>query len=116
MNVLVADDHPLVRDALCRTVQRAEAQACVHEAADFAGVQAQCAAFTPELASGAPLARAVCGFIAAFWGARLAVQFFLFDARPYLRAPILAVGYYGLTVVITYFAVVYSLAAALPRA
>ena len=48
MNVLVADDHPLVRDALCRTVQRAEAQACVHEAADFAGVQAQCAAVAPE--------------------------------------------------------------------
>jgi DNA-binding NarL/FixJ family response regulator len=50
MNVLVADDHPLVRDALCRTVQRAEAQACVHEAADFAGIQAQCAAVAPALA------------------------------------------------------------------
>ena len=50
MNVLVADDHPLVRDALCRTVQRAEALASVHEAEDFAGVQAQCAAVSPTLA------------------------------------------------------------------
>lgn len=50
MNVLVADDHPLVRDALCRTVLRAEAQAHVVEAADFAGVQAQCLAAMPTLA------------------------------------------------------------------
>lgn len=50
MNVLVADDHPLVRDALCRTVQRALVQTTLHEAADFEGVQAQCAAFAPVLA------------------------------------------------------------------
>lgn len=50
MNVLVADDHPLVRDALCRTVQRALGQVTVHEAADFAGVQAQCTASAPALA------------------------------------------------------------------
>ncbi|MBT9490938.1 MAG: response regulator transcription factor [Paucibacter sp.] len=50
MNVLVADDHPLVRDALCRTMLRAEALAIVHEAQDFAGVQAQCAAISPVLA------------------------------------------------------------------
>jgi len=50
MNVLVADDHPLVRDALCRTVQRALGPASLHEAADFAGVQAQCTAFAPSLA------------------------------------------------------------------
>jgi len=44
MNVLVADDHPLVRDALCRTVERALPQTTVYEAADFAGVQAHCKA------------------------------------------------------------------------
>lgn len=50
MNVLVADDHPLVRDALCRTMLRADPQAIVHEAEDFASVQAQCAACAPALA------------------------------------------------------------------
>ena len=32
-----------------------------------------------ELASGTPLARGICLFIAIFWGARLVVQFFVFD-------------------------------------
>src|SRR6476620_8793477 len=36
--------------------------------------------FAHELASGTPLARGVCCFIALFWIARLAVQFFVFDA------------------------------------
>ena len=31
------------------------------------------------LTDGSPLARLVCGFIAAWWGARLAIQFFWFD-------------------------------------
>jgi alginate O-acetyltransferase complex protein AlgI len=65
----------------------------------------------PSLASGAPLARAVCGFIALFWGIRLLIQFFLFDARPYLTSRWLAAGYHGLTVVFGYFALVYGVAA-----
>ena len=64
-----------------------------------------------ELASGTHLARACCGFIALFWAARLAIQFLLFDARPYLKTPLLRLGYHGLTAVFTYFAVVYTLAA-----
>jgi hypothetical protein len=66
------------------------------------------------LASGTPLARAICGFIAMFWGIRLLIQFTLFDARPFLASRLLALGYHGLTIVFVYFTVVYTLAAALP--
>jgi len=64
------------------------------------------------LTQGTPLARIVCGFVAVFWGMRLAVQLFVFDARPYLKHWTLALGYHGLTVVFAYHVVVYSLAAA----
>jgi DNA-binding NarL/FixJ family response regulator len=50
VKILVADDHPLVRDALCRTVLRADPQSIVCEAADFAGLQVQCRAVAPSLA------------------------------------------------------------------
>lgn len=48
--VLVADDHPMVRDALALTVRRADAHAEVHEAHDFATAHALCEALSPELA------------------------------------------------------------------
>lgn len=67
--------------------------------------------FAGELSAGSPLARAVCGFIALFWAARLAVQFFVFDARPYLGNGLLRAGYHGLTAIFLYHALVYSLAA-----
>src|SRR5687768_15258972 len=38
-----------------------------------------------DLAHGPRLARSVCAFIALFWAARLGVQFFVFDASPYLN-------------------------------
>jgi hypothetical protein len=72
--------------------------------------------FADELAGGTPLARGVCLFIALFWAARLVVQFFVFDAKPYLTTPLLHVGYHGLTVVFIYHAVVYSSAALLSSA
>ena len=50
-----------------------------------------------ELASATPLARSVCAMIALFWLARLAVQFFVFDARPFLTTAFRRVGYHGLT-------------------
>jgi hypothetical protein len=53
---------------------------------------------TDELASGTPLARSVCAMIAIFWLARLGVQFFVFDARPFLTTAFLRVGYHGLTI------------------
>lgn len=48
MRILVADDHPLFRDALVRIVGRLSPAADVHEAADFEEVQA-------ALASGLPV-------------------------------------------------------------
>jgi len=70
--------------------------------------------FAGELVTGTPLTRGVCLFIALFWAARLIVQFFVFDAKPYLKTAFLKVGYHGLTVVFMYHAVVYTLAAFLP--
>lgn len=70
--------------------------------------------FAGELVTGTPLARGVCIFIALFWAARLIVQFFVFEAEPYLKSTLLKAGYHGLTVVFVYHAVVYSLAAFLP--
>lgn len=64
-----------------------------------------------ELASGSPLARALCGYVAIFWGCRLVVQFFVFDAKPYLRNWFLTLGYHGLTLVFTWHTLVYGYAA-----
>ena len=60
-----------------------------------------------RMASGDLTARWVCAFIALFWGARLGLQFFYFNAKPMLKNVWLAIGYNGLTVVFTYFVVVY---------
>ncbi len=38
-----------------------------------------------ELATGTPLARAVCGFLAVFWTIRFVIGTFIFDLKPYLR-------------------------------
>ena len=70
--------------------------------------------FAGDLASGTPLARGVCLFVAIFWAARLVVQFFVFDAKPYLKSSFLKAGYHGLTIVFLYHAVVYSVAAFQP--
>ena len=50
MKFLVADDHPMVRDALMRTVQRANGDAEVYEAQDFATTQRLCTTVEPDLA------------------------------------------------------------------
>ncbi|MBC8107581.1 MAG: DUF393 domain-containing protein [Anaerolineae bacterium] len=63
------------------------------------------------LSSGAPLARAICAFIALFWGARLAIGFTIFDAKPFLTTRSLSLAYVALNVVIVYFVLVYGLAA-----
>lgn len=74
----------------------------------FGVVSVTCAA---DLAAGTRLGRAVCGLVSVFWLARLGIQFFLFDARPYLTSAMLKIGYHGLTVVFTYLAAVYGYAA-----
>jgi hypothetical protein len=65
-----------------------------------------------ELVTGSALARAVCSFIAIFWAVRLAIQFVVFDAKPYLTSRLLWLGYNALTAVFAYQVVVYSIAAA----
>lgn len=64
-----------------------------------------------ELASGTILARAICAFIAMFWLCRLAVQFFVFDARPFLTRTYLKLGYHGLTIVFFVLVATYGFAA-----
>jgi hypothetical protein len=76
------------------------------------GVGAVSILCAPSLASGEPLARAVCGFIAGFWALRLFVGFFLFDAKPFLTSAMLRLGYHGLTAVFVYFVGCYGAAAA----
>jgi len=49
-------------------------------------------AFAPELVGGTPLARAVCGATALFWGGRAAVLPWL-GVRPALTTPWLKLGY-----------------------
>ena len=63
-----------------------------------------------ELASGSNLARCLCGYIAVFWGVRLALQA-VFDVKPYLTAWWLKVGYHALTFLFTCFTVIYGFAA-----
>jgi hypothetical protein len=48
--------------------------------------------FAPELVGGTPLARAVCGATALFWGGRLGVLRWL-GVRPALITPALKLGY-----------------------
>ena len=57
------------------------------------------------------MARGMCLFISLFWAARLIVQFFVFDAKRYLRTAVLKTGYHGLTVVFIYITLIYGLAA-----
>lgn len=67
--------------------------------------------FRSELAAGSPLARAICVYIAVFWGIRLFIQLFVFDAKAYLRNWFLTFGYHGLTVVFAYHVLVFGYAA-----
>ena len=63
-----------------------------------------------ELASGGPLARGVCTYIAVFWGTRLILQG-VFDVKEHLRAWWLRAGYGLLSVLFAGFTTVYALAA-----
>jgi hypothetical protein len=62
------------------------------------------------MATGEPVARSLCAFIAFFWTARLFVQLFVFDARPFLTNWFYKTGYRALTAVFVYFVAVYSYA------
>jgi hypothetical protein len=58
-----------------------------------------------------PVARSLCAFITIFWGARLIVQFAIFDARPFLTNWIYQTGYHALTVIFAFLVLVYGRAA-----
>lgn len=58
-----------------------------------------------------PLARALSGYIALFWTARLCLQYGVLHSPELLRRGALRAGYHGLTVVFLYFAVVFGAAA-----
>ncbi|MEO0415139.1 MAG: hypothetical protein AAF226_09335, partial [Verrucomicrobiota bacterium] len=60
-----------------------------------------------RLVSGDVLARWVCGVICVFWLVRLGVQFFVFDAKPFLTNWFYKIGYHGLTLVFIYLVTVY---------
>ncbi len=55
-----------------------------------------------ELANGSGLARAVCGYIAIFWGGRLALQWVL-DVEAHLSTWWLRLGYHVLTILFATF-------------
>jgi hypothetical protein len=71
-------------------------------------------AYPSALASGEPLARAMCGMIAIFWSARLAVQWFVFEATPFLTNPFLKLGYHVLTLAFIALTLIYGCAAIHP--
>ena len=62
----------------------------------------------PELATGTPLARSFCGFVAVFWGLRLVVQIAVLDARPFLTTRLYRIGYHLLTLDLIIITVVYT--------
>jgi len=63
------------------------------------------------MAAREPVARSLCAFVAVFWGARLFVQFAIFDSRPFLTNWIYRVGYHALTFTFAFLVLVYGKAA-----
>ena len=57
------------------------------------------------------VARSLCLFIAIFWGARLLVQFAIFDARPFLTNWFYKTGFHALTIIFAFLTFVYGKAA-----
>jgi hypothetical protein len=66
-----------------------------------------------ELASGSGLARAFCGYVAVFWGVRLALQGVL-DVEEHLTRWWLRFGYRALTVLFTAFTLIFAWSALSP--
>lgn len=64
-----------------------------------------------ELASGGPLARTLCLFLASFWTVRLFVQIAIFRSHPYRANRLLALGFHGLSLAFALLAAVYAAAA-----
>jgi hypothetical protein len=69
--------------------------------------------FAPDLVAGSPLARAVCGITALFWGGRLAVLPWL-GVGPALSTPLLRAGYRVLLAECSAYALAYAYLALRP--
>ena len=69
----------------------------------------------PAMLAGEPVARSLCGLIACFWGARLIVQWFVFDPKGFLVNRWLRIGYHALTPVFLYLVAVYGWLALFPN-
>lgn len=65
--------------------------------------------FAGAMASGEPLARALCLFLLVFWILRLVVAAFVFGVRPYLTNWLYRLGYQALNLGFLYFVAVYAL-------
>jgi len=63
------------------------------------------------MATGEPVARSLCIFIAIFWGARLFVQFAIFDPRAFLTLRFYQLGYHALTFAFAFLVFIYGKAA-----
>ena len=63
--------------------------------------------YPKELVSGEGLARGVCAFIAIFWGVRLVVALFVFDASEFLTTWYFKLGYHVLTATFIYQTIAY---------
>jgi hypothetical protein len=61
-----------------------------------------CIVYADEMLAGTPLTKALCFFVAFFWGVRLMFQLFYYDPTGYLDRGFYRVGYHGLTAVFTY--------------
>ncbi len=66
--------------------------------------------FAPELASGQPLGRALCGLLTVFWTVRLVAAGFIFDVRPYLTNWTYRLGYQATNCVFVYLVLIYAAA------
>lgn len=66
------------------------------------------------LLDGSPLARAVCGYIALYWGARVGVQFLYFDRSDAPSGPLIRLGEAALVALFVALTLVYGAATVAP--
>jgi hypothetical protein len=67
--------------------------------------------YAHAMATGEPVARALCVLLIAFWTLRLVAAGFVFDVRPYLTNWFYRLGYYAINLVFVYLLAVYAFAA-----
>ena len=66
------------------------------------------------MAKGEPVARSLCFVIAIFWAARLVVQFWIFEAEPFLTNWFYRLGYHTLSFIFAALLLIYGGAAIFP--